>query len=349
MSQHAPFFIVGLPRSRTAWLANFLTYGPAFCLHDGLRHCERPEDLAARLAATGAEFPGDADPTIPLFYPQIHALFPQARYVFVERNVGDALTSYAQCVEGLQTPEQIDTGFERCRAALCAMRTALRNQHTLNVRYEDLDKPATCQAIWSYCVPSEAFNPLRWEQLEEMRVEVIVAKVSKRLDLERVKRLAGQVGPLMGEELPVKGTANSPLKLRYYQALADLCGPNRAAFTWLLQVMQVSSTWDHLNDGDPVDKQLAGEAFEGVLLDWPVNEFWTQHAAALRPVLAAVLGAWRQSNGPEGDPFQGWNLYGDLPLAVALQLGGRELVNRWNQPVRELVRELYQAHQKEAA
>lgn len=340
---NAPFFIVGLPRSRTAWLANLLTYGPAFCLHDGLKTCERPEELQQRLAATGAEWPGDADTALPLFFPQIHKLFPQARYVFVERDAAAAEASSAKFWEGFQTAEQSAEAFARAQGALAAMRAALRNQYTLTVRFEDLDQYHTAASVWEYCVPQVPFNPLRWEMLDEMRVTVIREKLSKHVDLGRVQSLISQARPYPAAPVPVKGSENHPLKQRYYELLVHLCGGNVAALAWLCVWCDLTLTWDHCLDRDPLDLVLADKTFEAMVLDWPVNPFWREHGVTLRPVLAAAIGAWRHG----GATIKGWDVYTEVPLAVALLLGGRERVAQFNGPLRELVGQCFAEHTKE--
>ena len=42
------FFITGLPRSRTAWLANWFTYGHTFCFHEACRKVGKIEELKDR-------------------------------------------------------------------------------------------------------------------------------------------------------------------------------------------------------------------------------------------------------------------------------------------------------------
>ncbi len=39
------YLIVALPRSRTAWLAHFLTSGKSYCFHDAMRRCNHPSQL----------------------------------------------------------------------------------------------------------------------------------------------------------------------------------------------------------------------------------------------------------------------------------------------------------------
>jgi hypothetical protein len=38
------FLILGLPRSRTAWLANFMSYDGFFCMHEGINGCISKEE-----------------------------------------------------------------------------------------------------------------------------------------------------------------------------------------------------------------------------------------------------------------------------------------------------------------
>ena len=45
-----PFVVFALPRSRSAWLARFLTWGDWMCGHDELRHCRSLDDVRAWLA-----------------------------------------------------------------------------------------------------------------------------------------------------------------------------------------------------------------------------------------------------------------------------------------------------------
>src|SRR5580700_9385789 len=44
-----PFIIMGLPRSRTAWLAAFLTDGDVHCHHELMRMCQTPSEYPAKL------------------------------------------------------------------------------------------------------------------------------------------------------------------------------------------------------------------------------------------------------------------------------------------------------------
>lgn len=179
-----PFFIVGLPRSRTAWLANFLTFGPAFCLHDGLRGCATIGDFATKLARLEVEFPGDADPGLPHVFGSVRDRFPGARYVIVTRKYEDAYESYYHACEDVileggigWNPEEMQASFKRLHGVFEAMRAALANQHVLEVTFDELENGPTLEAIWEFCVPGERLNRARVEMLRAMRVNAIPAKI----------------------------------------------------------------------------------------------------------------------------------------------------------------------------
>ena len=45
-----PFVVLALPRCCTAWLAQWLSYGPWQCGHDEIRHCRSLDDVKLWLA-----------------------------------------------------------------------------------------------------------------------------------------------------------------------------------------------------------------------------------------------------------------------------------------------------------
>lgn len=344
---NAPFFIIGLPRSRTAWLANLMTYGPAFCLHDGLKDCQAPEELKHKLAALGAVWPGDADPALPLFMPQIVATFPGARYVFIHRDAGESKASYAKVAAKFQSPEEIDTGFARLQEAFVQAREALANQHVLDVPFARLEHANTCLEIWNHCVPGEPFNLDRWQMLDSMRVSVIPEKAVLEVDTKIINLLSThQRAPVA--PFTVRNTEPTLLQQEYLKLLGELCGDNQDAAHWLYQLLHVTLTWDHIRDNDPIDKTVANAAFEALLLDWPGNKFWTENARLLGPVMANAICAWFHSE--SYDPFKAYDVYTEIPCAVALILGGRTRMAAFSGRVRQLAARIHQENnQKDEA
>ena len=58
------FFITGLPRSRTAWLANYFSTGDVFCWHEAMAGITCKQDYWARLATTHYKHVGNSDCTL---------------------------------------------------------------------------------------------------------------------------------------------------------------------------------------------------------------------------------------------------------------------------------------------
>lgn len=81
-------FMMCLPRSRSAWLAEFLAYA-AYTLHDPLAECESIEDLGRKIDHAMTISPDlpvfVADTSAVYFAREIHERFPNARYLFVYR------------------------------------------------------------------------------------------------------------------------------------------------------------------------------------------------------------------------------------------------------------------------
>lgn len=88
------FFITGLPRSRTAWLANWFTAGDAFCFHDASKNGWTAASIAGQLNSVQARFVGDSDSGLLPVASDIVDLFPDARWLFVRNTVERSAASY---------------------------------------------------------------------------------------------------------------------------------------------------------------------------------------------------------------------------------------------------------------
>lgn len=186
-----PFFITGFPRSRTAWLANLMTYGESFCWHDVLQHCgDDPVELSEYLS----HFPDDrithvgcSDSGIVRHHEAISHLLPNAPWVFIRRPLGDALQSFLSFFrehpyQGFPPMNELQAVglFEQLDAALTRAIDLTPNNLRLVVDYEDLDKLSVCRAIWDHCATGE-FSVARWHLLDQMRINIIPEKVDVSL------------------------------------------------------------------------------------------------------------------------------------------------------------------------
>jgi hypothetical protein len=177
------FFITGLPRSRTAWLANLLTYGVSHCRHDGLAECKSVDGLVDLMLGTNAIYSGDSDSGLLFFADRIKSLVPAARWVVVERDMRDAWKSYRNHFKAVPYPgtegvseasmdalwDTVVGAYDRTRNGLDAMK----------VSFDDLEKRNTVKAIWEWCIPEVPWNQHRYEMLQRMSVNVIPKKLRR--------------------------------------------------------------------------------------------------------------------------------------------------------------------------
>jgi len=154
-----PFFIASLPRSRTAWLANFLTYGPSYCFHEPLSDYSL-EDYPRLLESTGTTFSGVADSLNCLVMEQLIDMFPRARVVVIRRNIEEVAHSVQKAfnIKCWEMLERMDRELDRIENAYSP----------LVIEYYKFD----AVQIWKFLFGSHPLNNRRLEMLENFNVTV---------------------------------------------------------------------------------------------------------------------------------------------------------------------------------
>lgn len=155
------FFIVGLPRSRTAWLANLLTFHDSHCFHDGLRHCQSFSDIKPLFESTGADIVGNCDSSLIMFLPKMLELYPDAKVLVINRAWTEVSRSLNRI--NLPAPDELSDMFERFKA----------ESGYPAIPYEDLSDEKTCEWIWEYLIGTP-FNSARFKLLKNMNVQSII-------------------------------------------------------------------------------------------------------------------------------------------------------------------------------
>lgn len=186
-----PFFIIGLPRSRTAWLSVFLSSGPSTCFHEAVGSCSPQNvlhDLKAVLQSNAHphRFTGDSDSALPLFWPRLSDVFPRARYVFVDRPFNEAFASHRKAFPCFDE-ERVKFAFDGICRGIEAMKQDVEDSITVN--YDQLDEPHICNYIWEFCVPGAPFDFERSEMLQALRINQIHDKVVERCHPKFAERI----------------------------------------------------------------------------------------------------------------------------------------------------------------
>lgn len=168
-----PFFVTGLPRSRTAWLANFLTAQGALCVHEGLLYGQEP--LIAWLQASTRR--GLSDSMLSIHWQAIFAHFQDYRLVIIERDpeqCWESLTLFLDREE-LRVPRRA-LQLQFAEAQRCLQQMAQRCTH-LAVKFDDLGDLPTLRDLWEHCLPGLPFDEERARLLARLNVQQHVASV----------------------------------------------------------------------------------------------------------------------------------------------------------------------------
>jgi len=164
-----PFFILGTPRSRTAWLAKFLSSPDRRCDHEPSMGFRSADDLAAYVARPVA---AAADSLLTLRWRAIREHSPEAIIVVVRRPIDEVTRSFlAQGVGG-------DVLDARLRALSVEVDALVASGVDMVVDYAELVREETCEFIYAMC-HGRMPHPLRWRALEAVHIEADVAAVSR--------------------------------------------------------------------------------------------------------------------------------------------------------------------------
>lgn len=181
-----PFFIASLPRSRTAWLANFLSFGPAYCFHEPMSYCPL-EDYPRLLESTQTHYAGVADSLNCLVMEQLVDMFPRARIVVIRRDI-------------MAVAESVQKAFNvKCSRMLERMNQELdrieKAYDPLVIDYEQFD----CAKIWKHLFGNIPLNRRRLEMLEDFSVTV-----HPQVSFNKARALQARSGDLLWPLLGVK-------------------------------------------------------------------------------------------------------------------------------------------------
>ncbi len=144
------FFVIGLPRSRTAWLANFLTQDK-FCFHEGLNECHNVAEYKKKLGDDN----GDSSTGLMLL--DMNNEFPNAPKVIIDGRI-EAAIEYGYKTFGAYDPDYVNFLNER-----------MKEIEGLRVHFNDIDN--MLPQIWDHLI-STPYDEKRGDMLKRMHVEI---------------------------------------------------------------------------------------------------------------------------------------------------------------------------------
>lgn len=165
------FFVLGTPRSRTAWLANWLTTGASLCLHDAWRGTDSVEALRQKLldlkGGQPLEYVGNSDSSNTLHYWALKATFPDARFALIERPIDEVVVSAETIGYG-------DTGeLRRLLEVEEEIHRRIKEEDSIyTTTFAQLEIPEVIRDMQKHLTPDILFNPDRLDMLSKLRVTI---------------------------------------------------------------------------------------------------------------------------------------------------------------------------------
>lgn len=185
-----PFLVLAQPRSRTAWLSHFLTYGQWHCGHEEARHLRSLEDAQSWL---NMPFTGSAETAVAPHWRTLIKLRPDVKIVTIRRPIQESVDSFnrlpfAWDQEFLKRRiSSIDTKLDQIKARLSGV---------MEVNFHDLTNEAVCARIFEHCLELP-HDSARWNRLQGMNIQCDMGHISRYVQgnlkaLQRTSWLAKQ-------------------------------------------------------------------------------------------------------------------------------------------------------------
>lgn len=179
------FFIAGLPRSRTAWLANWFTTDTSICLHDAWRYARDVKELRSILEAVALSHPqykyvGTSDSCNGWFYPELKEEFPEARFGLVCRALIESTLSIEKWLRKAELPEPIE-GLDKRLINLQYKHNCLIEEADVSLSYMELNSIDKMKKFQAHLTPILRFSPARFALLDGLQVEINIPKYKSSL------------------------------------------------------------------------------------------------------------------------------------------------------------------------
>jgi hypothetical protein len=157
-----PFFIFGMPRSRTAWLANLFCCDAVHCFHEISKR--PPWDIQKTLESSAKDWVGLSEPNM-LVFEEAVGLYPEARVAVIDRPVFEVYNSLKRFV-----PDAIVKTVMHQQGE--AMEAARQQGGARWFKYDDLNSVDHLLSMWNYLAPRVVPDMERTLQLMQFNVQV---------------------------------------------------------------------------------------------------------------------------------------------------------------------------------
>lgn len=155
MNSPPPFLVMGLPRSRTAWLSKYLTYGPWICGHDQIRYFRGLDDIQSWCMQP---FIGSSETMAAPHWRLLNRYMPDGRIVVVRRPVPEVVESILK--KGIVGIERVKLMQNMLRLDAKLDQAESRLPNCISVNYDELGDREVARIVFEHAL-GLPFN-LKW-------------------------------------------------------------------------------------------------------------------------------------------------------------------------------------------
>ena len=186
------FFITGLPRSRTSWMANFFTHANTYCFHELSN--EAPDYIQIRDILTNRleEYKGISDCLLPFYFEPLAETLENVRLLVIERDFGEVVESFLKWAKNenyVELQDIIVGQLKKLKEKLDYIKG--RYEHMI-VNFSELDDVNKMEEIWYYLLPGLRFDSERFELLNKFKIDPVYEKYTRDLKNENVMKIMGE-------------------------------------------------------------------------------------------------------------------------------------------------------------
>jgi hypothetical protein len=167
-----PFFITGLPRSRTAWLANYLTTDKTHCYHELIGECDSWQEYQDKLNKNDKVY-GDSSSGLIFNIEHFIERYPNSKWICIRRPFADVIFSLEKKGFSLNSTEmrELENTFKN------AYKILYDKANISFFAYDELNETKTIEMIWSFCCPSLPVPIGRAENLQKFNIQIDLSRI----------------------------------------------------------------------------------------------------------------------------------------------------------------------------
>ncbi len=146
------FLILALPRTRTAWLANFMTHNGVTCTHEGLNGCKTLEEYGEQFKQS------DGDANTGLVWFDYKRVIPKDTKILVIDSDIKKAVQYSKRVHGVDVTNDMKL-----------LKRRLDNMVGNHIHVDDINE--SLKEIWEYLTDA-TFDAKRAEWLKNINIQI---------------------------------------------------------------------------------------------------------------------------------------------------------------------------------